>query len=42
MSYGVVDMFEFWENEVTCFNNDSNVAGIFPEYVNMFLKLKNE
>jgi len=42
MSYGVLDMFEFWEYQVTCFDKDSNTGGLFPKYVNMFLKLKHE
>jgi hypothetical protein len=35
--YGVVDVLEFWEYDVTCFDKD-----LFAEYVNMFLKLKQE
>jgi len=42
MSYSVVDMFELWEYKVTCFDKDSNAGGLFAEYVNMFLKLKQE
>jgi hypothetical protein len=42
MGYGVVDMFEFWEYKVTCFDKYSNAGGLFAEYVNMFLKLKQE
>jgi len=42
MGYGLVDMYEFWEYEVTCFDKDSNSAGLFAEYFNMFLKLKQE
>ena len=37
-----MDVNEFWEYEVTCFVKDTNSAGIFAEYVNMFLKLKQE
>ena len=40
MGYGLVDMFEFWEYEVTCFVKDTNSGGLFAEYVNMVLKLK--
>jgi len=36
-----VDVYEFWEYEVTCFDKDTN-SGLFAEYVNMFLKLKQE
>jgi len=39
MGYGLV--YEFWEYEVTCFDKDTN-SGLFAEYVNMFLKLKQE
>ena len=42
MGYGLVDIYEFWEYEVTCFDRDSNSGGLFAEYVNMFLKLKQE
>jgi hypothetical protein len=41
MGYGVVDVLEFWEYVVTCLDKDSN-SGLFSEYVNMFLKLKQE
>jgi len=37
-----VDVFEFLEYEVTCLDKDTNSGGIFAEYVNMFLKLKQE
>jgi len=40
MGYGVMDVFEFWEYEVTCFDKDTNTAGLLAEYVNVFLKLK--
>ena len=42
MDYGLVDEFEFWEYKVTCYNKDTNSGGLFAEYVNMFLKLKQE
>jgi len=42
MGYGLVDVFEFWEYEVTCLDKDTNSGGIFTEYVNMILKLKQE
>ena len=38
--YGLVDVFEFWEYEVTCYNKDTNSVGLFAEYVNMYLNLK--
>ena len=37
MGHGLVDMFEFWEYEETCFYKDTNYGGLFAEYVNMFL-----
>jgi len=37
-----MDVFEFWEYEVTCFDKDTNTGGQFAEYVDMFLKLKQE
>jgi hypothetical protein len=40
--YVVKDVFEFWENNVTCFDKGSNSGGVFAEYVDMFLKLKQE
>jgi len=42
MGYGLVEVFEFWEYSVTCFDKDTNSGGRFAEYVNMFLKLKQE
>jgi len=42
MGYGLVDVYEFWEYEVTCFDKDTNSGGLFADYVNMFLKLKQE
>jgi hypothetical protein len=42
MGYGLVEVFEFWEYTVTCFDKDTNSGGLFAEYVNMFLKLKQE
>jgi len=42
MVLGLLDVFEFWEYEATCFDKDMNTGGLFAEYVNMFLKLKQE
>jgi hypothetical protein len=42
IGYSLVDMYEFWEYEVTCFDKDTNSGSLFAEYVNMFLKLKQE
>jgi len=42
MSYGLVELFEFWDYSVTFFDKETNSGGIFAEYVNMFLKLKQE
>ena len=42
MGYGLVKVFEFWEYSVTCFDKDTNSGGLFAEYVNMFLKFKQE
>ena len=42
MSYGELDVFEFWEYEETCFDKDTNPGVLFAEYVNIFLKLKHE
>ena len=36
MGYSVMDVFEFWEYEVTCFDKDTNTGGLFAEYVDMF------
>ena len=38
----VLDKFEIWEYKVTCFDKRSNAGGLLAEYVNMFLKLKQE
>jgi len=37
-----VDVFEFWKYEVTCFDKYTNSGDLFADYVNMFLKLKQE
>jgi hypothetical protein len=42
MGYIVKEVFEFWEYKVTCFDKGSNSGGLFAEYINMFLKLKQE
>ena len=42
MGYGLMNVFEFWEYEITCFERRTNSGGLFAEYVNMFLKLKQE
>ena len=42
IGFDLVDVFQFWEYEVTCFDKDANSGGLFAEYVNMFLKLKEE
>ena len=42
MSYNLVDVFEFWVYSVTCFDKGTNSGGIFAEYVDMFLKVKQE
>ena len=40
IGYGLVDVFDFWEYDVTCFDKDTNAGGLFPEYVNVFLKIE--
>jgi len=42
IGYGLVEVFEFWEYSVTCFDKDTNSVVLFAEYVNMFLNLKQE
>ena len=42
MFYGLVDVFEFWEYEVMCYDKNSNSGVLFVQYVNLFLKLKQE
>jgi len=42
MGYDLKDVYEFWEYKVTCFDKDTNSRGLFAEFVNMFLKLKQE
>jgi len=42
MCYGLVEVFEFLEYSITCFDKETNSGGLFAEYVNMFLKLKQE
>jgi len=38
MGYDLVNVFEFWEYEVICFDRSTNSGGLFAEYFNMFLK----
>ena len=40
--YVLVDVFEFWEYRVTRYSKSNNSGGLFAQYVNMFLKLKQE
>jgi hypothetical protein len=42
MGYRLEDVYEFWKYEVTCFDKDTNSGGLFAEYLNMVLKLKQE
>jgi len=42
MGHNLADMFEFWEYSVACFDKGTNSDGLFVEYVDMFLKLKQE
>ena len=38
----LVNVFQFGEYEITCLDRNNNSGGHFVEYVNMFLKLKQE
>jgi len=42
MGNGLVDVLEFWEYKVTCFDRGTNSGCLFVEYVNMFRKLKQD
>jgi hypothetical protein len=42
MGYELVEVLEFWEYKVTCFDKSSNSGGLLAVYVKMFLKLKQE
>ena len=42
MDYNFVDVFEFWEYNMTCFDNDKISGCLFAQYVTMFLKLEQE
>jgi len=42
MDYIVKEVFEFWEYKFACYDKGSNSGGLFAEYVNKFLKLKQE
>ena len=42
MGYGLVEVFEFWEYKITCFDKDTNFGGLFAQCVNKSLKLKHE
>ena len=38
MGYILMNVFVFWEYEVTCFDRRTNSGGLFTECSNMFLK----
>jgi hypothetical protein len=40
--YVLVDVFEFWKYRVSHYWKSDNSGGLFAQYVNMFLKLKQE
>jgi len=40
IGYGLVDLCEFWEYEVTCLDRCTNSGVLLAQCVNMFLKLK--
>ena len=42
MRYILMNVFVFWEYEITCIDRCTNSGGCFAEYVNMFLKQKQE
>jgi len=42
MGYGLVEVFQFWEYTVTCFDKGTNSGSLFAEYINKFQKLKQE
>jgi len=42
MYYILMNVFLFWEYEITCFDRGTNSGGLFADYINMFLKLKQE
>jgi len=42
MGYILVNVFEFWEYEITCFDRGTNWGGLFADCVNMFLKMIEE
>jgi len=42
MGYGLMDVFAFWEYEVTWFDKVANTGGLCAQFVNMLLKFKQE
>jgi hypothetical protein len=42
MGYILLNVFEFGEYDITYFDRGTSSGGLFAEYVNMFLKLKQE
>jgi len=42
MGHGLMNVFEFWDYEITCPDRGTNSGSLFAEYINMFLKLKQE
>ncbi|KAK5650288.1 hypothetical protein RI129_001317 [Pyrocoelia pectoralis] len=41
-NYKVLDVFEIWEYEVTVYDKTTKQGGLFSEYIDSFLKLKQE
>ena len=42
MGYSLIDVFEFWEYNVMCYDNENNSGGLFAQDINIILKLKHE
>lgn len=40
--YRILKIFEVWEYQVSQFNPETKIGGIFVEYVNKFMKIKTE
>nr|XP_015840028.1 PREDICTED: uncharacterized protein LOC103315075 isoform X1 [Tribolium castaneum] len=42
LGYQIVEIYEMWEYQTIMYNRENGTNGLFTEYVNLFLKIKQE
>lgn len=40
--YKIIKIYEIWEYETTCYDPNTKTGGVFVEFINTFLKIKQE